>query len=191
MALFKSKRERILWTWILIIQLSIYLTLGLSPKLSGMLRSNGLLEPAFLLAFILIGLSLIVLGLKQKRGRQELGIIVGVLAAYILVFVRMEMPEERTHLIEYSVVAALIFEALNERLENRWSMFSIALSAILITSIFGSIDEGIQQILPNRVFDVRDILFNLLASVMAVSAILFLKWVRNNVNSNNNFNDNT
>jgi len=40
------------------------------------------------------------------------------------------------------------------------------------------LDEGIQALLPSRVFDPIDILFNALAGLMAVLASVALAWAR-------------
>ena len=40
------------------------------------------------------------------------------------------------------------------------------------------LDELIQGVLPDRVFDPWDILFNILAGLMAVLAIVALRWAR-------------
>ncbi len=53
-----------------------------------------------------------------------------------------------------------------------------ALLAILATTLFGALDEGIQVLLPSRVFDPVDILFNFLAGVMAIIAMVVLGWAR-------------
>jgi VanZ family protein len=42
----------------------------------------------------------------------------------------------------------------------------------------GCLDEGIQAILPNRVYDIRDIGFNAAAGLMAMAAILVLARAR-------------
>ena len=42
----------------------------------------------------------------------------------------------------------------------------------------GVLDECLQGLLPSRVFDSRDILFNVVAAVMAVVASVALGWAR-------------
>ena len=46
------------------------------------------------------------------------------------------------------------------------------------TVLLGWLDEGIQWLLPNRVYDIRDVGFNALAAVMAVGASLALSRAR-------------
>ncbi|MCP4319884.1 MAG: hypothetical protein GY789_28880, partial [Hyphomicrobiales bacterium] len=81
----------------------------------------------------------------------------GVTAVYLLVFVRMVSPAERTHLIEYGVLAVFIHKALAECANNGRSVPVPALLAVLATALLGVIDECIQAFLPIRVFDPLDI----------------------------------
>ena len=53
-----------------------------------------------------------------------------------------------------------------------------ALLATAIASLIGVLDEGIQWFLPRRVLDPVDILFNVLAALMAVAASVALRWAR-------------
>ena len=128
----------------------------------------------------LIGVAIVAFVFRTKPTAIEIGVIIGILAVYLLLFARMALPEERTHLIEYSVVALLIFEALKERQKNgRPLPFPAPLIAIATTSIFGTIDELIQLFLPNRVFDYRDILFNCIASLVAIGGVWMIEKAKN------------
>ena len=95
-----------------------------------------------------------------------------------LVFLRMAIPEERSHLIEYGVVAVFIHEALTERASQGRRVPIPALLAVLATAVVGVLDESIQAILPNRVLDPLDIGFNALVGLMAVGASLALARAR-------------
>lgn len=178
MPLFSSVRERRLWAWTLAVVVAIFSTLGLAWTLAGALRDRGLLDAAFVLGMLLVGAAIVTLALKTRPGSAEIGIALGVAAAYFLVFVRMAIPEERTHLIEYGVVAVFIYEALTERASQGRRVPVPALLAIVATALVGVLDECIQAFLPSRVFEPRDILFNVLAGVMAVAASVTLGWAR-------------
>ena len=94
---------------------TIYSTLGLTGRLAGTLRDAELLSAFFALGMALIGVAIAVQGLLSRPGSAEVAVALGVAAACFMVFVRMGSLEERTHLIEYGIVALLIHAALNER----------------------------------------------------------------------------
>ena len=183
MALFCSARERRLWLWTLAVVMAIYSTLGLARTLAGALREHGLLGASFplvsfLLAIFLVGATIVTHGLNTRPGGVEVAVALGVTAAYLLVFLRMASLEERSHLIEYGVVGVFIYEALAERASQGRRVPALPLLAVLATAALGLLDECIQAFLPSRVFDPIDILFNLLASAMAVGASVALAWAR-------------
>ena len=101
-----------------------------------------------------------------------------VAAVYGIAFVRINTPEERTHLIEYGVVAVLIHQALKERMRNGRQVPLPAVLAVVVTSLLGFLDEGLQAFLPNRICDPRDLGFNAFAALLAIGASLGLGWVR-------------
>lgn len=173
---FVSKREQRLWSLAAMVIVVIYATLGLASTLVGMVNEE-VLAGLFLLALILVGLTILTQGLKSVPSGIEVGIFIGVSAVYLLLCIRLAIPE-RSHLLEFSVLAVLIFEALHEGINNGRQIRYPALFAILLTSLFGFVDEFIQLALPERVFDWRDILFNTLAAFTAVAGMVALKWTR-------------
>ena len=181
MALFSSKRERRLWLWVLVVMAAIYATLGLAQTLAQALEERGLLDISiglFLLCMFLVGVTVLTQGLRVRPGGAEVAVVIGVATAYLLVLTRMTVPTERSHLIEYSIVGVLIYEALTERKSQGRRVPLPPVLAVLATVALGALDEGIQWLVPNRVFDPVDILFNTLAGTMAVGASAALTWAR-------------
>jgi hypothetical protein len=177
--LFSSARERRLWAWTLAVVVAIYSTLSLARKLVDALGDSGALGgQLFFLCLFLVVATAVTQGLKVRPSGVEIGVALGILTVYVLAFARMAMPAERSHLIEYGVVAVFIFEAITERASNGRRAPVPALLAIAATSLLGALDEGIQAFLPSRVFALVDILFNVLAGVMAVAASIALGWAR-------------
>ncbi|MEM7017821.1 MAG: VanZ family protein [Pseudomonadota bacterium] len=178
MSYFSSERERRLWLWTLVVVVAIYASLGFARTLAEVLHDRGLVDSIFVTGFFLALVAIFLHGLRMRFGRVEIIVWLGVIAAYLMVAARVGIPEERTHLFEYTVVALFIYEALMERVNQGRAVLSPPLLAILLTSVIGTLDECIQLFLPGRVFDPIDILFNLLAATMAVSASVALAWAR-------------
>ncbi len=172
MSCFTSDRERRLWIWTLTVLAAIYATLGPARTLADALREHCVLEVTIIAVVLLVAGSIIVSWAKKRPGWREIGVGLGVALAFLMVGVRINSCEERTHLIEYGILAALIHQALLERVRNGRSVWSPAALTVILTALLGSLDEVIQVFLPNRVFDARDIFFNALAGFMVVAARL-------------------
>ena len=184
MSIFSSSRERRLWIWTLIVVGVLYSTLGVTPKVAASLLARNLNAALFVVGMMLVGATIISRGLKMRLSGASLGIVLGVAGAYVLVFVRFTSTEERSHLIEYGVVAAFIHEALEERArQGRPVPFYYPIIAILATALIGVVDEFIQHFIPNRVFDPQDIFFNAIAGAIAVAAIAALGWAQRRTDS--------
>lgn len=176
---FSSRRERRLWLWALGVVAAIYASLPFVGAIAAALRERGILVAAFVAGFVLVIAAIVGAALRRRPGRRELWVGLGVVAAYVMVVVRLGIgPEERTHLFEYGLVAALVYHALAERATNGRRVWAPAVTSVLLTAAVGWIDEGIQWMLPNRVYDLRDVGFNALAAFMAVAAIATLRWAR-------------
>ena len=137
-----------------------------------------MLSKLFWLAIILVLSTILWYGVRTKASKLEIGIWIGIVAIYLLVFLRMASPEERSHLIEYSVLAIFIHEALKERKRSGGQVARPAWLALGITVLVGLLDECIQLAMPNRVFDPFDIFFNTLAASLAIGCSESFTWLR-------------
>ena len=169
---FTSARERRLWLWALAVMVAIYSTLGPARTVADALRERNLLKVSFALVLFLVVGAIAAQWVKKRPGWREIGVALGVALAYLMVWVRIDSWEERTHLIEYGIVAALIHQALLERVRNGRRVPAPAALTVAATALLGLLDEGIQVMLPSRVFDVRDVFFNALAGFMVIAARL-------------------
>lgn len=174
---FTSKRERRLWMWVLVVIVSIYATIGLVGSLVGFIRDNELLNAFFFIGMFLVGMTLLTQALKVKPKGVDVAVGFGLAATYIILFARTGVPNSHSHMIEYSVVAIFIYEALKERNNNGSFVPMSGLIAIGITTLIGIIDECIQFLVPNRVFDPLDMLFNFLAATGVVLVSAILGWI--------------
>ncbi len=162
---------------------TIYATLDLAQTLAGVLRERELLDAAFVLGMLLVGATIATQALKTRLGGVEIAIGLGIGTLYAIIFLRMAIPEERTHLIEYGIVSVFIYGALLERVSNGRRVTIPAALAVGLTALLGWIDEGIQWLLPNRVYDIEDVVFNFLAGVIAVTASAILTQARYHLQS--------
>lgn len=173
MAVFTSVLERRLWTLAAAVVTTIYATLGLAGSLPERLGSDDLAAAVFIVGMLLVAAATIVFALRTRPSTGVVAAALGIAAVYVMVPLRLTLAE-RSHLFEYGVVAILIFAALSERIANGSRVRYPSLVAIISAALVGAIDEGIQALLPNRVFDIQDIGFNALAGSMAVMAALVL-----------------
>jgi hypothetical protein len=100
----------------------------------------------------------VVLG-KRWRGSISLRSLLWIGLPMLTVIgwsMRLWHPEEAVHFVEYGVLGVLLYMALRHRAADR----SVFISAALLGATVGTVDEIIQWITPNRIFDHRDLLLN-------------------------------
>lgn len=178
MLFFSSKRERRLWLWLVVVLAGIYSTLGQAPVLAAALRANDALRNNLFFALFVILSAVAILFIRRRPGRAEIAVGAGVGIVFVVAWLRIGSLEERTHLFEYGLVAALVHEALLERRANGRSLPYLTLSAFFLSVLLGWLDEGIQALLPNRVYDLRDVFFNSVAAGLVIGARWGLDQVR-------------
>jgi hypothetical protein len=178
MTLFTSNREKQLWYWVIGLLIPIFSLLFIGRPLAEYFRDRELISTGFWIGLWLIGITMIVYGLRFRPGKMEIAVWLGIAAVYLLTLLRMAVPEERSHIIEYSIVAIFVHLALVERAKLDDRVTHPFYFALIITIIIGTLDECIQLFLPDRVFDYRDILFNILAAGMALTSVKILGYVR-------------
>ena len=172
MNLFTSDRERRLWLWTLVVLAAIYASLGFAGTLVMALRERNLLRISFAALVLVLVVVFAVQWIRKRPGWSEIGVAIGVALAYWIAFLRIENPAERTHLLEYGIVAALIHQALLERASNGRPVPYPAALTVAATALLGLLDESIQAILPNRFFDWIDVGFNAFAGFIVTAARL-------------------
>ena len=77
-------------------------------------------------------------------------------AFFFYAMTRLEKPVEQIHFIEYGGLSFVLFRSLRHSLRIPWSY----LGSIAAASGIGVIDELLQGLLPNRVYDTRDLWIN-------------------------------
>jgi VanZ family protein len=157
----------------------IYSTLGSARLVVDWLRERNMLRLSVVLVLLIVAVLIARSLLRRQPGRTELAVVAFFLVAYVVMLVFMGRAEERLHLVQYGLVAAFVYRALLERREHGAGRGpSPVIGAIVLTAAFGWLDEGIQAVLPSRVYDLRDVAFNAVAGVLAVSAMATLSWAQ-------------
>lgn len=183
MTLFTSVREKRLWLFAFFVLVAIVSTLVINVPSGLLITDQGLIATLGKLAMLLIGATMCVHALKSQASKAEVAIWLGLVAVYLILFLRLGHPE-RTHLMEYSVLAIFIHKAFTERANQQNLILKPALLAILATLLIGTLDEVVQLLIPYRVFDPIDILFNALAALMTIGSSILLRWMRKKISKN-------
>lgn len=168
----KQKIRKIRDRWLVIsYTLLIYITLPVSPRLWE--RFTGYAGNfADYVTAVILGLAglLIVFYLISKRKSIRAFIWLATIAsAYAWGLKNLDLSIERIHFIEYGLLAVLVFRALRHHIRDK----SIYLCSGFAVFWLGFLDEGIQYILPNRVFELKDVIVNGAAGALGVLLIAF------------------
>lgn len=166
MPIFTSPRERRLWLQAAACLASIYAVIFFARAIVDALRDRGALRLTVMAVFALAAIVVAWRVARARPGWREIGAVLLCGVLYAVVLSRLERHEERIHFLEYGLFAGLVEAALRER-GSLWSGWI----AIAVTAAAGWIDEGIQGLVPGRVYDLRDVVFNLVAGILAVLAV--------------------
>ncbi len=168
-----SSREKKLWVGAAACLLAIYTAIFFARSVVDFLRARGELRVAVFAVFALAGAVVLWRVARSRPGWRELVAVAASGILYVLVLSRLERHEERLHFVEYGLFAGLVEAALRER-GFKWP----GLAAVLVTLGAGWIDEGIQFLVPERIYDLRDVGFNAVAGLLAVVAVTVRRLAR-------------
>ncbi len=167
------------WVWVGLWILGIYGTLAWVRPVCEFLKVHtpfsvlvNLLFAALFLTFLLRYRDIFKNDLVLTLTAAALSLCTGILLYFL------KLPEERIHLLEYAILAALLYRAIRQEYP-KGSAYGIAL---FLGSLVGWGDEIIQDILPNRYFQVSDILLNEAGIVLGLgfASMVLEKPIRSN-----------
>lgn len=173
--------ERRWWRISLAYLAGIYLSLYPLQFVLDFLRARNLLRLS--LATLFVGAAALVVVWMRRRGagRLEWLALGGIAALYAALLERMTIVQERLHLLEYGLLALgfrAALEARSRRRADSAGSWRVLAGAWALTAAAGWLDEGIQALLPNRVYDLRDVGFNALAGALALASAAALEAAR-------------
>ena len=164
------------WVWLAVAYLTVvYATLPFARPLWRRIEPLILHRETlwFLAAGSALAAALCVRAWTAGPVRRVAGValLAAVLAAYVallFVFYRGRLTLEKVHLLEYGVLAYLAFNAV--RVSRRGGAGAVV--AALFITLAGAGDEGLQRLIPDRVFDPYDIVANWLGGALGAVAWL-------------------
>lgn len=169
-------RERLYWALGTAVVLVTWSTLKWARVAADWLRASGVVDQAMWSIFAVAGGAVLLFVVRQRPRWLELAVLGGFGLVYLLtVLALMGRAEEALHFVQYGLVGGLFYAALGER---RRAAGTAAVLAFLMTAAAGWIDEGIQHLLPERVYDLRDVGFNAAAGALAIAAMAGRRWAR-------------
>ena len=152
--------------------LLLYGTLSETPKFITWLTERNILEH-FIAAPFVISIPLLFY-VAVKAGRYgNISFWISSLFLYLaFLFIKdsVSAPAEILHIVLYAVLGIFLFAVLRFKLNGLRLFMSVA----FLTTFFGILDEGIQFMLPNRYFDMNDILINSVGGLMALVVIRYI-----------------
>lgn len=179
MGLYRTRRERLLWlaaaAYTGFLYATAYVVQFLLDALIRLDVAGIVVTGSFVAVAAVVGGWLV----RQRPGPAEMALMLTVGVVYAVALLRLEVPQERLHFLQYGLLAGIIDAALLERRRAiaearvrgpRWGRLS-PLLAIALTALLGWGDEGIQHLLPNRYYDLRDVALNAAAGALLVGAV--------------------
>ena len=167
-----SERERRWWIAALGLILLIYATLYFVRGPAEFLRARGLLRLTVGALFGVAAVGVVRQIWKRGAGPREGLVLLGFAGAFCGVVLLPDLPEERLHFLEYGLLGGFLFQACGERAARLGrGRPGAAWTAFVLAGLAGWGDEGIQALLPNRYYDLWDVLWNLLGSSIVIVAL--------------------
>ncbi len=120
------------------------------------------------LLIILSGLTFFIFAIINSAGLVKTLVLIGILVVGLSLAWQMRLPEEKIHVLEYGILGWLTMKDLvlvNKRIK------SLVLAGVFCVAV-GALDELFQAVLPYRVFEVRDIVANILGGIWGVTLYL-------------------
>ncbi len=175
---FRSLRERRLWIAFLVAVVALLAALYPLQFALDALRARNLLRFAIGGVF-LSAATLAAVTFARRRAPLRAWLVLTLCGAfYAGLALAMEVPQERLHLVEYGALALLGRAAIAESVAVRalgGRVSSVDVWALGAVTAIGWLDEAIQGILPNRIYDLRDVAFNGLAAALALGSAAVLR----------------
>jgi len=180
------------WLMVGLYVAAIFITLPLTPLLWSVLSSYSQISFRFATSFALLlpftGCAFFILRRSRDATRRVsttlwrmAGLVLLATLSLLTVILLAETPAETLHLLEYgglsyfTLRAAKPKQSVGQQTLPAASTYRLYLLCFLFVLLVGSVDEAIQFILPNRIFQAKDILLNGLCGVIGLATTTLLQ----------------
>ncbi len=136
----------------------LYLSLPFTKDLVLSLKALHLFPAVVTAIYLAIAAVVLWLMLFLYRIRDAAAYILMTCLAVILAYfvLGLEVPEERVHFVQYGLLSVSVCYSLRPKV----AVPKLYVQTFLLTAAGGIVDESLQYFIPSRVFDLRDIGFN-------------------------------
>lgn len=169
------------WIVVLVYVVFIYTTIPYTSRLWSAARERLDVPYATLAFYLLVPAGLIVVLIALVATRLQFWRLAGLATCggvyYALYGNIFQTPGEKIHLLEYGLLSFIILWAIDERLvpHGRFALARRVGLALLLAFLFGIWDETIQNYIPARHYDLRDIWINWLSSILGMIVCLLVR----------------
>lgn len=118
--------------------------------------------------FVISALSFLIFIIRKGPNFIKIIVFITVLAIGIVLAWQIKIPIEKIHILEYGILGWFVGRDL---VKTNTKFRAAILTYVFCTSV-GILDELLQAILPYRIYDLRDIIFNSLGGAWGL--ILYL-----------------
>jgi hypothetical protein len=151
----------------------LYGLLPLGPAIGlGAIRTAPgawLLGPGLGVIGAVVGVGLFVRLWRRGAPAWAYAALAAAAIGYTVVFTSLRAQRlERTHLAEYGIAAWLAWRAVRPHVSGTFAAYA---AAVLIGTAIGWGDELVQGLLPNRVYDLRDVAMNAAGALLGIVVI--------------------
>jgi len=153
----------------------IYLTLPFARAMSNFLSGHDLLKITIYLSLFLFSFSGLIFIFRYIGFRPvNFVFILLFFLAYGYIVQTYDILVEKIHFVEYGILALLLYWALRSHVKS----FLIYPLSLVIIFFIGWGDEGIQYLLPDRYYDLRDVILNALAGGLILVLIFIVETLK-------------
>lgn len=162
--------QRLSYRWAVLWTLATFALLPFGRAIVEPLRHNGLLAYSIMLVLVLAGVaSAGFIRLARQRGLSSAAALLALVSigtTLVGVWFLVGRIEERWHIVQYGVLGALVLAPqIVGRSQTTALGVPLVRSALAVGAV-GWLDEGIQYLLPSRVYDLNDVVLNAIAGTL-------------------------